>query len=83
MSGGSGGYLKFSEKHGIRASSWSASAPGPFVCLSAAAFYAGVGFSFFHRGKNSLQVGVEYAPVFLDDQATVINLSFAFGWQLL
>jgi hypothetical protein len=42
----------------------------------------GAGFSFFHRGKNSLQVGVEYAPVFLDG-GNVHNVSIAFGWQLL
>ena len=42
----------------------------------------GAGFSFFHRGKNSLQVGVEYAPVFLDF-GNVHNVSIAFGWQLL
>lgn len=42
----------------------------------------GVGFSFFHRGKNSLQIGVEYAPVFVDT-GNVHNVSIAFGWQLL
>lgn len=42
----------------------------------------GVGFSFFHRGKNSLQIGVEYAPVFID-AGNVHNVSIAFGWQLL
>ena len=42
----------------------------------------GAAFSFFHRGKNSLQVGVEYAPVFLDG-ANVHNVCIAFGWQLL
>lgn len=42
----------------------------------------GAGFSFFHRAKNSLQVGVEYAPVFLDG-GNVHNVSIAFGWQLL
>lgn len=42
----------------------------------------GVGLSFFHRGKNSLQVGVECSPVFVND-TTVNNMCIAFGWQLL
>jgi len=42
----------------------------------------GAGFSVFHRGKNSLQFGVEYAPVFVDS-GNVQNVSIAFGWQLL
>jgi len=42
----------------------------------------GVGLSVFHRGKTSLQFGVEYAPVFLDAGA-VHNLGFVFGYQLL
>jgi hypothetical protein len=42
----------------------------------------GAGFSFFHRGKNSLQVGIEYAPVFLD-VGNIHNICITFGWQLL
>ncbi len=44
--------------------------------------FTGVGFSILLRGKFSLQVGVEYAPVFLDDQ-TVQNVGFNMGFQFL
>jgi len=43
---------------------------------------AAIGFSFWHKGKHSLQFGIEYAPVFLDS-GNVHNVCFTFGWQLL
>jgi hypothetical protein len=46
-------------------------------------FIVGAGFSFFHRGKTSLQAGVEYAPVILDGGKFVHNLCIAFGYQRL
>jgi len=42
----------------------------------------GVGYSFWHRGKSSLQFGLEYAPVFVDS-GNVHNIGVTFGWQLL
>lgn len=44
--------------------------------------FFGVGYSILLRGKFSLQVGVEYAPVFLDTQ-TVQNVGFNVGFQFL
>jgi hypothetical protein len=43
----------------------------------------GTGFSFFHRGKNSLQIGIEYAPVYFENGDFVHNLCIAFGYQRL
>jgi hypothetical protein len=42
----------------------------------------GGAFSFYHGDTSSLQLGIEFAPVFLDNE-TIYNLCFAFGWQLL
>jgi hypothetical protein len=44
--------------------------------------FAGAGYSILLRGKFSLQVGVEYAPVFLDE-FTVHNIGFNVGFQFL
>jgi outer membrane receptor protein involved in Fe transport len=43
--------------------------------------YAGIGYAVLLRAKHSLQLGIEYAPVFADD--TVNNLCFNVGFQFL
>lgn len=40
----------------------------------------GVGYTVWNRGKHSLQVGLEYAPVFTE--GTVHNFGFTIGYQL-
>jgi hypothetical protein len=42
----------------------------------------GTGYSVFFRGKHSLQFGVEYAPVFVDER-TIHNFGITFGYQFL
>jgi len=42
----------------------------------------GAAWSFYHKGVTSFQVGVEYAPVFLD-AGNIHNIGIVFGWQLL
>ncbi len=44
---------------------------------------AGIGYSVLLREKHSLQIGVEYAPVFRDHSDTVHSIGFNVGFQFL
>jgi hypothetical protein len=43
---------------------------------------AAIGVPFWHSTGHSLQVGLEFAPVFLDE-VQIYNVGINFGWQLL
>jgi hypothetical protein len=45
-------------------------------------FILGGAYSFYHKNKGSLQIGIEYAPA-IYEYGTIHNVSIAFGWQLL
>ena len=45
-------------------------------------FILGGAYSFYHKNKGSLQIGIEYAPAIFEF-GTIHNVSIAFGWQLL
>ncbi len=45
--------------------------------------FLGAGYAFLVRTKHSLQVGVEYTPVFLDSDRTIQSIGFNLGFQFL
>ncbi len=42
----------------------------------------GTGFTVFNKGRNNLQIGLEFAPAFIEE-GTISNIGITFGYQLL